>query len=110
MIVISFQVFVKNIPKDWYEDKLVPLFEPCGKIYDIRLILDPVTGYNKGFAFVCFCEKSEAQEAIKTVSLLCKVFKMVEQFSPVSFGYFISFYWICAPYLTTGPLCDFVIC
>lgn len=62
------EVFVKNIPKDWYEDKLVPLFEPCGKIYDIRLILDPVTGYNKGFAFVCFCEKSEAQEAIKTLN------------------------------------------
>lgn len=62
------QVFVKNIPKDWFEDKLVPLFEPCGKIYDIRLILDPTTGLNKGFAFVCFCEKTEAQEAIKTVS------------------------------------------
>lgn len=64
------QVFVKNIPKDWFEDKLVPLFEPCGRIYDIRLILDPTTGYNKGFAFVCFCEKSEAQEAIKKVRRL----------------------------------------
>ncbi|XP_071818985.1 heterogeneous nuclear ribonucleoprotein Q-like isoform X2 [Apostichopus japonicus] len=61
------EVFVKNIPKDWFEDKLVPLFEPCGKIYDIRLILDPTTGLNKGFAFVCFCEKTEAQEAIKTL-------------------------------------------
>lgn len=62
------EVFVKNIPKDWFEDKIVPLFEACGKIYDIRLILNAETGFNKGFCFVCFCDKEAALQAIKTLN------------------------------------------
>ncbi|XP_018495516.2 heterogeneous nuclear ribonucleoprotein Q [Galendromus occidentalis] len=58
------EVFVGKIPKDMFEDELIPLFEKCGKIYDLRLMMDPLTGLNRGYAFITFCEKQGAQEAV----------------------------------------------
>lgn len=34
------EIFVGNIPKQTYEDLLVPLFQEVGKIYKFRLMLD----------------------------------------------------------------------
>ncbi|XP_022655415.1 heterogeneous nuclear ribonucleoprotein Q-like isoform X2 [Varroa destructor] len=58
------EVFVGKIPKDMFEDELIPLFEKCGKIYDLRLMMDPLTGLNRGYAFITYCEKQGAQEAV----------------------------------------------
>ena len=33
---ISLQVFCGKIPKDMYEDELIPHFERCGHIWDLR--------------------------------------------------------------------------
>ena len=33
---IVFQVFCGKIPKDMYEDELIPHFERCGHIWDLR--------------------------------------------------------------------------
>lgn len=33
-------------------------------------MMDPLTGLNRGYAFVTFCTKEAAQEAVKLVSLL----------------------------------------
>ena len=41
------QVFCGKIPKDIYEDELIPHFEKCGKIWDLRLMMDPMTGLNR---------------------------------------------------------------
>ncbi len=57
-----------KIPKDLFEDSLIPLFEKCGTIYDLRLMMDPITGQNRGYAFVTFADKTGAQEAVKQVS------------------------------------------
>lgn len=59
------EVFCGKIPKEIFEDELVPLFEKCGKIWDLRLMMDPMTGLNRGYCFVTFSERSGAQEAVK---------------------------------------------
>lgn len=58
------EVFVGKIPKDMFEDELIPLFEKCGKIYDLRLMMDPLTGLNRGYAFITYCDKQGAREAV----------------------------------------------
>lgn len=68
------QIFVGKIPRDLFEDELVPLFEKAGPIWDLRLMMDPLTGLNRGYAFVTFCTKEAAQEAVKLVSLLTSFF------------------------------------
>lgn len=59
------QVFVGKIPRDCFEDELVPILEECGKIYDFRLMVDPLTGLNRGYGFCTYSVKEEAQDAMK---------------------------------------------
>jgi len=61
------QVFIGKLPRDMYEDELVPLIEPHGQIYDLRIMVDPFTGLNKGFAFATFTTKEGAQAAVKAM-------------------------------------------
>ncbi|KAJ3609744.1 hypothetical protein NHX12_024255 [Muraenolepis orangiensis] len=62
---IGTEVFVGKIPRDLYEDELVPLFETAGPIWDLRLMMDPLSGQNRGYAFITYCNKDDAQEAVK---------------------------------------------
>lgn len=62
---VGTEVFVGKIPRDLFEDELVPLFEKAGAIWDLRLMIEPLRGINRGFAFVTFCTKEAAQEAVK---------------------------------------------
>ncbi|CAH0553995.1 unnamed protein product [Brassicogethes aeneus] len=59
------EVFCGKIPKDMYEDELIPLFEDCGSIWDLRLMMDPMTGTNRGYAFVTFTTRDAAQLAVQ---------------------------------------------
>ncbi|KAB0802321.1 hypothetical protein PPYR_04507 [Photinus pyralis] len=59
------EVFCGKIPKDMYEDELIPLFEECGVIWDLRLMMDPMTGTNRGYAFVTFTTRDAAQSAVQ---------------------------------------------
>ena len=63
------QVFCGKIPKELYEDELIPLFERCGEIWDLRLMMDPLTGQNRGYAFVTFTSRGAADQAVATVGL-----------------------------------------
>lgn len=65
--LFSPQIFIGKIPRDLFEDELVPLFEKAGPIWDLRLMMDPLSGLNRGYAFVTFCTKEAAQEAVKLV-------------------------------------------
>ncbi|CAI5438339.1 unnamed protein product [Caenorhabditis angaria] len=60
------EVYVGHIPNDIYEDTLIPLFEQCGKLWDLRLMMDPVSGTTRGYAFVTYCSKEDAANAAKT--------------------------------------------
>uniref|UniRef100_A0A674C1B0 Heterogeneous nuclear ribonucleoprotein R n=1 Tax=Salmo trutta TaxID=8032 RepID=A0A674C1B0_SALTR len=42
---IGTEVFVGKIPRDLYEDELVPLFEKAGPIWDLRLMMDPLSDH-----------------------------------------------------------------
>lgn len=59
------EVFCGKIPKDMFEDELILLFEKSGKIWDLRLMMDPMTGTNRGYAFITYTTKDEAQQATK---------------------------------------------
>lgn len=52
-----------------FEDELIPLFEKCGTIWDLRLMMDPMTGTNRGYAFVTFTNRDAAQNAVKEVNV-----------------------------------------
>ncbi|KAJ8920437.1 hypothetical protein NQ315_005305 [Exocentrus adspersus] len=62
------EVFCGKIPKDMYEDELIPLFEACGTIWDLRLMMDPMTGTNRGYAFVTFTTRDAAQLAVQKLN------------------------------------------
>jgi len=61
------QVFIGKIPKNAYEDELIPLLEKCGIIWDFRLMIDPLSGRNRGFGFCSFTTKEEALKCVKEV-------------------------------------------
>ena len=48
-----------------FEDELVPLLEQCGRLYEVRIIIDVSTGENRGYAFVVYCSKKDAESAIR---------------------------------------------
>ncbi|XP_053556201.1 probable RNA-binding protein 46 [Bombina bombina] len=61
------EVFVGKIPRDMYEDELVPVFERAGNIYEFRLMME-FSGENRGYAFVMYTSKEEAILAIRMLN------------------------------------------
>ena len=62
------ECFVGKLPRDLFEDELIPVFEKQGRIWDLRLMIDPTTGFSKGYCFVTYCDKESAAAAAKAVS------------------------------------------
>ncbi|XP_035462773.1 probable RNA-binding protein 46 isoform X1 [Scophthalmus maximus] len=58
------EVFVGKLPRDVYEDVLVPLFESVGRVYEFRLMME-FSGENRGYAFVMYANREAAQRAIQ---------------------------------------------
>ncbi|XP_034721164.1 APOBEC1 complementation factor-like, partial [Etheostoma cragini] len=61
------EIFVGKLPRDLFEDELVPLCEKFGKIYEVRMMMD-FNGNNRGYAFVTFGNKMEAKAAMKQLN------------------------------------------
>lgn len=61
------EVYVGNLPRDMFEDELVPLFEITGKIFEMRLMLE-FSGKNRGFCFIKYFDKIAAQEIVQKLS------------------------------------------
>jgi len=64
------EVYCGNIPKDVYEDELIPQFEKCGRIWDLRLMMEGALSQNRGYAFVTFTAAVDAEKAIKELNSL----------------------------------------
>eukprot|EP00095_Tigriopus_kingsejongensis_P001832 maker-scaffold10_size831480-snap-gene-5.12 protein:Tk01832 transcript:maker-scaffold10_size831480-snap-gene-5.12-mRNA-1 annotation:"GH17270" len=62
------EVFCGKISRDLFEDDLIPLFEKCGTIWDLRLMMDPMTGLNRGYAFITFTNRDAANEAVRQLN------------------------------------------
>ncbi|CAL8302554.1 unnamed protein product [Lota lota] len=61
------EIFVGKLPRDLFEDELVPLCEKFGKVYEVRMMMD-FNGNNRGYAFVTFTTKQEAKTAMKQLN------------------------------------------
>ena len=67
-LLIPIQVFLGRIPKEVFEDELIPLLEDCGTILLLRLMMEPITGWGRGFCFCTFSTREAAVEAVRKVS------------------------------------------
>ncbi|XP_055469730.1 APOBEC1 complementation factor isoform X3 [Psammomys obesus] len=61
------EIFIGKLPRDLFEDELIPLCEKIGKVYEMRMMMD-FNGNNRGYAFVTFSTKQEAKNAIKQLN------------------------------------------
>lgn len=61
------EVFVGKLPRDCFEDEIVPLFERIGLIYEVRLMME-FSGYNRGFAFVLYTKRDDAKRAVRELN------------------------------------------
>lgn len=60
-------IFVKNIPSDWTQEKLESIFQPYGKTLSITIAADD-TGSSKQFGFVSFECHEEAEKAVEELN------------------------------------------
>uniref|UniRef100_A0A8C5Q3P0 Probable RNA-binding protein 46 n=1 Tax=Leptobrachium leishanense TaxID=445787 RepID=A0A8C5Q3P0_9ANUR len=61
------EIFVGKIPRNMFEDELVPVFERAGKIYEFRLMME-FSGENRGYAFVMYTNKEDALLSIRMLN------------------------------------------
>lgn len=61
------EVFIGKLPREIFEDELVPIFSRMGKIYEMRLMMD-FSGSNRGYAFVTYTNKADATAAVKQLN------------------------------------------
>nr|XP_032800124.1 probable RNA-binding protein 46 [Petromyzon marinus] len=58
------EVFLGRVPRDLYEDELVPVLETVGKLYQLHLMMD-YSGENRGYAFATYATLAQATDAVK---------------------------------------------
>ncbi|KAK9002047.1 hypothetical protein V6N11_024736 [Hibiscus sabdariffa] len=59
----EFEVFVGGLDKDATEDDIRKVFSQVGEIVEVRLMMNPQTKKNKGFAFLRFATVEQAKRA-----------------------------------------------
>jgi len=57
------EVYCYRIPRDCFEDELVPVFQSVGKIYELRLMIE-FSGANRSYCYVRYCNSEDARKAI----------------------------------------------
>ncbi|KAK3433922.1 hypothetical protein EUGRSUZ_D01204 [Eucalyptus grandis] len=60
----EFEVFVGGLDKDATEDDLRKVFSAVGEVTEVRLMMNPQTRKNKGFAFLRFATVEQARRAV----------------------------------------------
>ncbi|XP_025014429.1 heterogeneous nuclear ribonucleoprotein Q isoform X2 [Ricinus communis] len=60
----EFEVFVGGLDKDATEDDLRKVFTRVGEVTEVRLMMNPQTKKNKGFAFLRFSTVEQAKKAV----------------------------------------------
>lgn len=57
------EIFIGKIPRDCFEDEIVPLLERIGHLYEFRLMME-YSGYNRGYGFAMFTSRDDAKKAV----------------------------------------------
>lgn len=57
------EVFISQIPRDTYEDLLIPLFSSVGPLWEFRLMMN-FSGQNRGFAYAKYGSPAMASSAV----------------------------------------------
>lgn len=60
----EFEVFVGGLDKDVVDDDLRKVFSQVGEVTEVRLMMNPQTKKNKGFAFLRFATVEQARQAV----------------------------------------------
>lgn len=63
-----FHIFVGDLSPDIDQQKLREAFEPYGEISDVKIMKDPITLAHKGYGFVSFVNKVDAEAAISKMN------------------------------------------
>lgn len=58
------EIFVGGLDREVVEDDVKKAFEKVGEVVEVRLLKDPSTNKNRGFAFVRFATKDQAKRAL----------------------------------------------
>ena len=61
------EVYIYNLPKDCYEDELVPIVESVGMVHQLRIKV-VFSGDSEGFGYVKYCDPFVAQKAVQTLA------------------------------------------
>ncbi len=62
------KLYVGNLSFETTENDLQDLFEQHGKVAEVSLIMDRMTGKSRGFAFVTMNEAAEANAAMAAIN------------------------------------------
>ena len=62
------KVYVGNLPFSIDDEKLREIFSAFGDIEEVQVIKDKVSGRSKGFGFVTFANKEDAEKAIEKLN------------------------------------------
>ncbi|MCJ8735689.1 hypothetical protein PDJAM_G00250250 [Pangasius djambal] len=62
------EVFISQIPRDVYEDQLIPLFQSVAPLYEFRLMMN-FSGQNRGFAYAKYGDTASAAATIRALNL-----------------------------------------
>ncbi|CAI9619847.1 unnamed protein product, partial [Staurois parvus] len=57
------EIFINNLPQEIYEDKIIPLFQTAGALYEFRLMMT-FSGLNRGFGFARYTKVHHAELAV----------------------------------------------
>nr|AST51844.1 dead end transcript variant 3 [Colossoma macropomum] len=61
------EVFINQIPRDAFEDRLIPLFQSIAPLYEFRLMMN-FSGQNRGFAYAKYGDPATAGAAIQALN------------------------------------------
>ncbi|GLT44597.1 hypothetical protein SLA2020_184830 [Shorea laevis] len=61
------EIFIGGLDRDAVEEDVRRVFKKIGEVVEVRLLRNPVTNKNKGYAFVKFATKEQAMRALSEI-------------------------------------------
>ena len=58
------KLYIGNLPKSTTGTELNTLFTQAGEVTEVNILIDPLTGGSKGYAYITMSAQSEADKAV----------------------------------------------